>query len=238
MVLIRSSAVPGQATSLAAASAERARRASLDQEERLRTEGRDQAEQAAQVRLAAAEERVREAKALAESRIAEVQAAAEERLGRAATALEQALANLAVLERQMVESAEAETVGLALAIANRILAREIATDPAWMHGLFSAALADVPDRRRIAVRCAPADAAAIRERLAAAAASVPGTERLELVEDDSLRPGSLVLTAGGTRLDASVQTSWERTAAHLLAAVPQPQLAMRDDGTSPSEAQP
>lgn len=238
MVLIRSSTVPGQATSLAAASAERARLAALDQEERLRTEGREQAERAAQERIKAAEQRVRDADAKAEAAIAAARAEAEERLGRAAGALEQALANLSVLERQVIEAAEGETVSLALAIANRILAREIASDPAWMRGLLAAALADVPDRRRVVVHCAPTDAAVIRERLAATASAVPGTERLELAEDPSLQPGSLVLSAGGTRLDASVQSSWERTAAHLLAAVPRPSLSMREDGSQPAEPQP
>lgn len=238
MVLIRSTAVPGQATSLAAASAERARLAALDQEERLRAEGREQAERAAQARIKAAEQRARDAEVRAEERVAAVQRAAEERLGTAAGALEQALANLAVLERQVIEAAEGETVRLALAIANRILAREVATDPAWMRELLAAALADVPDRRRVVVHCAPSDAVAIRERLAATAAAVPGTERLELAEDATLQPGSLVLSAGGTRLDASVHASWERTAAHLLAAAPRPQLAMREDGSPPPEAQP
>lgn len=238
MVLIRSSTVPGQATSLAAASAERARLASLDQEERLRTEGREQAERAAQVRIKAAEQRVRDAETRAEAAVAAARSEAEERLGRAAGALEQALENLAVLERQVVEAAEAETVRLALAIANRILAREVACDPAWMRDLLATALADVPDRRKVVVHCAPADAAVIRERLAATASAVPGTERLEIAEDASLQPGSLVLSAGGTRLDASVHTSWERTATHLLAAVPRPTLTMREDGSPPAETQP
>ena len=240
MVLIRSSSVPGQAASLAAASAERARRATLDQEERLRSEGREQAERAAQVRIAAAEQRVRDAEARAEAAIAAATAEAEQRLGLAASALEQALANLAVLERQVIEAAEGETVRLALAIASRILAREVAADPAWMREVLAAALADVPDRRRVVIHCAPADAVAIRERLADTASAVPGTERLELSEDASLQPGSLVLAAGGTRLDASIHASWERTAAHLLAAVPRPPLTMREDGSPPAapEAKP
>jgi flagellar assembly protein FliH len=237
MVLYRSSSVPGQATALAAASAERARRGALEQEERLRNEGRQQAEQAAQARIAAAEQRARDAETRAEARIVEVRSAAEQRLGRATHALEQALDNLATLEHQVVAAAEGETVRLALAVAQRVLAREIQADPAWMRDVLAAALADVPDRRRVTVHCAPGDAAAIRERLAAAAAAVPGTDRLELAEDANLQPGSLVLSAGGTRLDASVQTSWERTAAHLLAAVPRPALTMRQDGSPPGEVQ-
>jgi flagellar biosynthesis/type III secretory pathway protein FliH len=237
MAIIRSIPVAGQATTLAAASAERSRLAALEQTDRLRAEGRAEAERAWQPRVEAAERRAREAEARADERVKQAQAQLEDRLGRAAAALEAALRNLSALERQVVEAAEGEAVRLALAVSQRILAREVASDPAWMRDSLAAALAEVPDRRRVTVLCAPRDAAAIRERLAAATAAVPGTESLLLAEDPALQPGSLVLSAGGTRLDASVHASWERTAAALLAAVPRPPLAMRDDGGVP-EAQP
>jgi flagellar assembly protein FliH len=236
MVLIRSQAIAGQASTLAQASAERARRLAEEANERLRAEGRAAADQAAQIRINAAEQRARDAEARAENAIAKAKADAEARLGTAAAALERALASISVLERQVIEAAEGETVRLALAIANRILAREIAADPAWMRDLLATALADVPDRRRVVVRCAPSDAAMIRERLAGAAAAVPGTERLELEADDTLAAGSLILVAGGTRLDASIAGSWERVAARMLAAAPRPALASRDDGSVPEVA--
>jgi hypothetical protein len=151
MAIIRSSSAAGQASVLALASAERAHRLAEEASERLRTEGRDAAERAAQARIAAAEQRAREAETRAETRVAQVRAEAEERLGSTAAALARALANLAVLERQVVAEAEAETVRLALAIAGRVLARTVQTDPAWMHELFIAALAEVPDRRRVIV---------------------------------------------------------------------------------------
>lgn len=236
-MLIRSSTIAGQASTLAQASAERSRRLAEEACERLRAEGRSEAEKAAQSRIAAAEARAKAAEERAEAKVKQVRAEAEERLGAAAGALERAVARIEVLERQTIAAAEAETVRLALAIANRVLAREVEADPAWMRDLFAAALADVPDRRLVAVRCAPRDAAAIRERLAATAAAVPGTERLVLEEDPSLQPGCLLLVSGGTRLDASVSSSWERVARAMLDAVPRPANAMRDDGGVP-EARP
>lgn len=236
-MLIRSQSIAGQASTLAQASAERSRRLAEEAAERLRADGRAEAEKAAQARIAAAEARAKAAEERAEARIAQAKADAEARLGTVAAALERSLAGIAVLERQVVESAEAETVRLALAVANRILAREVEADPQWMRSLLASALADVPDRRQVTVRCAPRDAAAIRERLAATAAAVPGTERLALEEDPSLQNGSLVLVSGGTRLDASVHSSWERVARIMLEAVPRPAGAMTDAGAIPG-AQP
>lgn len=235
-MLIRSQSIAGQASTLAQASAERARRLAEEAAERLRAEGRAEAEKAAQARIAAAEAKAKAAEERAEARAKQAQAEADERLGLAAAALERTVARIEVLERQVVAAAEAEIVRLALAVAGRILAREVEVDPAWMRELLPAALADVPDRRQVAVRCAPRDAAAIRERLAAAAAAVPGSERLTLDEDPSLQPGSLLLVAGGTRLDASVPASWERVARAVLAAAPRPAGAMRDDGSVPEAA--
>lgn len=233
MQVIRSRIVAGQAAALAQAGAERMRIAALAEAEAHREEGRQAGRAEMQARVEAAERKAEEAARRADEGIARARAEAEERLGKAAAALERSLANLSTLERQMIQAAEGETVRLALAVASRILAREVAGDPAWMGTLLETALGEVPDRRRVAIRCAPRDAETIRGRLAETAAAVPGTERLEVEADPSLQPGALVLAAQGTRLDASVATSWERIARSLIAQVPVPPMAMRDDGTAP-----
>lgn len=238
MQLIRSRLVAGQAAALAQAGTERQQAAAVAEAARLREEGRQAGLAEAQARIGAAERQAADAAKRADEQIAKARTDAEERLGRVATALERALANLSGLERQLVQNSEAEMVRLALAIAARVLAHEVETDPAWMKTLIETALAEVPDRRRVAIRCAPRDAKTIRERLADTAAAVPGTERLELEEDAALQPGSLVLAAQGTRLDASVSTSWERIARALISQVPRPPLALRDDGSAPGEAVP
>lgn len=232
MVLIRSRHVAGQAAALAMAEVERQRADAAAEAGRLHEEGRQAGLAEAAKRVEAAERRVAENERRAAEQIAQVRSEAEDRLGRAAAALERAIANIAGLERQLAEASEGESVRLALAVAARVLAREVTVDPAWMRDLLAAALAEIPDRRRVTVRCAPRDAAAIRERLAGTAGAVPGTERLELEEDAALAPGSLVLAAQGTRLDASVAASWERIAHSLLAQVPMPPLAITDDGSA------
>lgn len=251
MAILRSLPVAGQASALAAASAERARQQQLAAEERLRAEGyargRADAEQAAAARIAEAEARIAEAErraaeaearaAAAEARAGEAEARAEaalhERFGRVVEALQRASERLEALEAQIVAAAEGEILRLALAVAQRILDHEVANDPAWMRDVLPAALATVADRRRIVIRCHPQDAAEIRARLPQLAQAAAGIEQLAIEDDPALARGSLVLAAGGTRLDASVHGCWERVAAQLIAAAPRPPLAMRDDGAVP-----
>jgi flagellar assembly protein FliH len=232
MGIIRSQTCAGQASALAHASAERARALATEASERLRAEGRAEAERAAAVRIAAAERRAAEAEQRAEQRVAQAKADAQERLGRAAEGLERALASLSSLERRLIAESEAACLDLALAIAGRVLEREVASDRAWMRDLFRAALAESPDRRAVTVRCAPADAAALRD-LSPAAVAATATERLVVEDDPALAPGSLVIACGGTRIDASVASSWERIARAAFAAAQRPPLAMRDDGSEP-----
>ncbi|MEK7411906.1 MAG: FliH/SctL family protein [Planctomycetota bacterium] len=233
MQFIRSRAVAGQATALAQAGAERARVAAETESRRLRDEGRLLGIAESRSQIEAAERRAQDAERNATEHIKRIQAEAEQRLGIASAALERAAANISIMERQIVAGAEAEIVRLGLAVAAKILMHQVETDPTWMRSMVAAALAEVPDRRHVVVRCAPKDAAEIRTRLATVAAEVPGTERLQLEADEALQPGSLVMAAGGTRLDASVATSWERVAHQIIAIAPTPPLAMRDDGTIP-----
>jgi flagellar biosynthesis/type III secretory pathway protein FliH len=235
-MLIRSRSVAGQAAALAQAGAERTRLTIEEEAQRLRDEGYQAGVAASNKRVAEAERRATEAERRAAEQIERARLEAEQRLGLAATALERACDRLSGLERQVVAAAEAGIVSLGLAVAAKVLAREVTTDPAWMRALLSAALADVPDRRRIEIRCAPSDAAEIRRLLPEAAGSVPGCERIEINDDASLKAGSLILVANGTRLDASVAGSWERLAAKLIEATPTPPMAMRDDGSQPEVA--
>jgi flagellar assembly protein FliH len=229
MALIRSQPVPGQAAALVQASAQRAERAVEERVREAHAAGHQAGLAEAQARIEAAERRAAEADKRAAERISTHQKQCEERLGKAAAALESAARKIAGLERQLCASAEAEIVRLALAVAARVLAREVEADPAWMRTLVQTALADLPDRRRVELRLSPRDAEAAKPLLASASEAT-GTDRLDLVADPHIPDGSLVLNALGTRLDATVSSSWERVARTLLDAAPKPPLAMDAGG--------
>lgn len=190
----------------------------------------------AQTRIAAAEAAAKAAEARAAAVETTVRADYEQRLGQAIAALADGTAHLDQLEGQLVREAEADVARLALLIAARLLRREIDDDPTWMEGVLADALARVPDKRGIAVRMHPADAEVAIERKRFILDQVPGIERVEFFADDSLPRGACIIASQGTRLDASLPSSWERLAREVLGDQQDP-LAIRA-GTPASDASP
>ena len=179
--------------------------------------GRASAHSEAQIKIAAAEQRAAAAERRAGELEATIRSQYEARLGVALSALERATVELAGLHRQLVQEAEADIVRLALRIAARLLRREVEDDPTWMEPVLTEALGKVPDKRGIAVRMHPTDAEIASERKRLIIEQVPGLERVEFFGDESLPRGACVIASQGTRLDASLGSSWERLSAELLA---------------------
>jgi len=123
--------------------------------------------------------------------------------------LNQALARVAEAigrlqqERQKVHrEAERDLVRLAVAIARKILRREILVDPDAIVGIAKAALEKVELRELVRVRVHPADVAALEGWLRRV--GVP--ERVELLGDPSLERGAVLVETTRGELDASVET--------------------------------
>lgn len=105
------------------------------------------------------------------------------------------------LRRQM----EADLVKLAIAVARRILRRELAVDPEALLGIVKSAVERIAARELLAIRVAPSDGARVR-------ASLSGyrlPERVEVIEDAALAWGSVVLDTTRGHHDASVETQIE-----------------------------
>ena len=111
---------------------------------------------------------------------------------------------LAGQRRRLRAEAEEDTVKLAVAIARRVLHRELATDPEAMLGLVKAAFSKLNARETQRLRVSPEDAAALEENRARLAFP-PG---LEIARDSSLHPGSAVFETARGELDASVDTQF------------------------------
>jgi flagellar biosynthesis/type III secretory pathway protein FliH len=144
-----------------------------------------------------------------------------ERLTPVFEALSASLEDLENLEAQLVQSSEAETVRLALAIAERVVFHHIDTDPAWMRDLLNEARRRLPDRRRVVIRLHPDDAAPARAHLAGMQASGSGGQ-LEILDDAGLPRGGAILQSEGTTLDAGVSGAMSRLGERLLQAAPRP----------------
>jgi flagellar assembly protein FliH len=118
------------------------------------------------------------------------------------TKLARTIEEITGLRPRYRHEAEQDTVGLALAVARRILHRELTVSPDALLGLVKAALAKMDAREVNQVRVSRQDAPmvlAFFEKM-----GVP--HRIEVVADPGLAPGSVVLESERGTLDASVGT--------------------------------
>ena len=113
-----------------------------------------------------------------------------------------AISELANYKPTLRKQAEADTVRLALAIARRILRREIAADPDALRGLVVAALEKLQAQEISRVKVHPSQASQIAGFIARTAPSI----RVEVVPEPSLASGALIFETNHGNLDVSVES--------------------------------
>jgi flagellar assembly protein FliH len=100
------------------------------------------------------------------------------------------------------QRAEEGMVRLAVAIARRVLHREITVDSDAILGLVKAAFGRIDQREIVQVRTDSTLAGAAQRTIQ----TLDPSRRINLVVDASLQPGSLILETSRGQLDASVET--------------------------------
>ncbi|HLK48868.1 MAG TPA: FliH/SctL family protein [Bryobacteraceae bacterium] len=105
------------------------------------------------------------------------------------------------LRARLRAEAERDLVQLALAIARRVLGRELAVDPDAIHGLVLGALDKVKSLEISRVRVDPAHSAAV-----SACLRKVGTAAVEVTSDPACAPGTVILETDRGSLDASVES--------------------------------
>jgi flagellar assembly protein FliH len=105
------------------------------------------------------------------------------------------------LRARFRREAEADLIALALAIARRVLRREVAVDPEALHGLVLGALEKMQSQEIRRVRVHPSHAAMV-----AACLREAGGLAVEVVADGAREPGAVVLETERGNLDASVES--------------------------------
>ena len=144
--------------------------------------------------------------------VASLQAeAAESAAGAAAQAVD--------LRRRLREQMEADLVRLAIAVARRVLRRELSVDPDALLGIVKAAVGRIAARELLAIRVAPSDAPRVAARLGALL--LP--DRVEVVADSALTSGSVVFDTTRGQYDASVDTQIEEIDRGLADLVGRPE---------------
>jgi flagellar assembly protein FliH len=116
--------------------------------------------------------------------------------------LAHALEELAKVKRNLRQEAERELVKLSLAVARRILYRELSTDPGSIEGIVHAALQKLQQREASKVRVWPAAVPAVR----AALERIGSRTGIEIVGDPGLATGAILFETSLGDLDASIET--------------------------------
>jgi flagellar assembly protein FliH len=114
--------------------------------------------------------------------------------------LSRSLADLATVRSRVRKTAESDLLKLAIAVARRVIHRELTLDPGSIEGLIRVALEKLESRELCRVRVHPDQEPIIRTLLARFSAAP-----VELIPDGTLQSGDVLFeTAHGT-LDGSIE---------------------------------
>ncbi|MEZ5727597.1 MAG: flagellar assembly protein FliH [Burkholderiaceae bacterium] len=125
--------------------------------------------------------------------------------GRVAQSFE---ASLARLEADLAD----EVVLLALRVARRVVATQVASDPGALARTIAPTLAEMAvDARTLAIRVNPSD----RDVLATAFERLAHEHRIEFIDDAAIARGGCLIDSDRARVDARLETRWQRVEAAL-----------------------
>src|SRR5580704_1953024 len=116
--------------------------------------------------------------------------------------LTRSIQEIANLRARLRHEAEADVVQLALAIARRVIRRELAADPDALCGLVVAALEKLQGQEVSRVKVHPSQTAAVTSCLQQARSG----GLVEVLSDPSREPGSVIFETTHGNLDASVDS--------------------------------
>jgi len=120
--------------------------------------------------------------------------------------------------RRMILEAEPEIARLAVAVARRIVRREVSTDHEVVVSVVREALARVGGEETVAVRVNPAEVAVVHEARPALERQFGDIGSLAVEEDSSISPGGCVVTTPRGSVDARVESQLRKVEEALLEA--------------------
>ena len=134
--------------------------------------------------------------------IASVRTEAEQAMGRIAENISRTLTSLAEFRPRLREEAEGDLVKLSIAIARRILRREISIDPDSLRALIKVALEKLQAKEGCRARVHTELYRPVKDCLDRLAPSPP----IEVTADGSLEAGGIIFETGHGDLDASIES--------------------------------
>jgi len=116
--------------------------------------------------------------------------------------LARAIDEISAFRPRLRREAEADTIQLSLAIARRVLRRQMAVDPEALHGLVLGALEKLEGQEVTRVRLHPSHAAAV----SACLEQYGRANRIEILPDPSREAGTMIFETPRGNLDASIDS--------------------------------
>lgn len=116
--------------------------------------------------------------------------------------LSRSLAELGSMRSRIRRDAEKDLLKLSIAVARRVLHRELTLDPESIEGLIKVALEKLQSRDACRIRVHPEQEAAVRTALDRSGSS----SKMELIADGSLQPGDVLFETQHGMIDASIET--------------------------------
>ena len=135
--------------------------------------------------------------------------------------LQQALGEFDRQRHVLLARAEHDLVGLALAIARRIVKRIAAGDPEVAVENLREVLERIGRRHVLRIGVHPQDAEALRRFVEALAAEFEAWRHVTLEESTSVGPGGVVVEVANGQVDARIDTQLDRIAELLTAPTPE-----------------
>jgi len=139
-------------------------------------------------------------------------AAAQQETAALAKKLAATLDDLVRVRNEMIRHTEKQMVQLALAVARRVLHREVSVDPTVLLTMMRVALERVSDAARVTVRLHPAD----HQSVTAAVADSPTSEQVTLAADARIPRGGCKVESEYGDIDAGVDAQIQEIARALL----------------------
>lgn len=133
-------------------------------------------------------------------------AAARDALQLPMAALQAAAAQLTAGEQRWLSTLEENVTALAVAVAQHVIGREIAQDPATILPLVQQAVATFPLDQPLTLRVHPDDVAVVQDALPA----VPGTREVRISADPNVMRGGALIEGRERIVDGRVDTALER----------------------------
>ncbi len=127
-----------------------------------------------------------------------------------------ALTDLNACKRDLMIEARHDTLEFAVALACRVAKRVGELDRSAAAGNLEEALRLVSNKTDVTVRVNSIDAETMRRFADDLVARLEGCEHVRVIEDASTAPGGCVVNAGGTEIDARIESQMEEIVRLLL----------------------